>query len=201
MAPPPPQEDDNSNGAVDKVICLRRSPRRRVNSNIAGGRGKQKKDAPARKQLNRGTNDGEKGKRKQKEAAAVRRQGDSASDVGRDNQKKADKPAGRKENSAKGVNKNKRSIHDKGDAVEVTQVRKKIRVSSGARRRKMKVRAMPIRRKDVEVLEDCEDESDYTPDNGDNSDSDSDADDKGRGMLRLTRQWMRMRTTLMGMKN
>ncbi len=65
--------------------------------------------------MNRGTNDGEKGKRKQKEAAAAaKRQGDSATDVGSDNQKKADKPSGRKVNSAEGVNKNKRSIHDEG---------------------------------------------------------------------------------------
>jgi hypothetical protein len=116
-----------------------------VNSNVAGGKGKQKKDTPARKQLNRGTNDGEKGKRKQKEAAAAKRQGNNATDVGRDNQKKADKPAERKENSAaEGANKNKRSIHDEGNSVEVTQVRKKVRVSSGTQRRKMKVRAVPI---------------------------------------------------------
>jgi hypothetical protein len=31
------------------------------------------------------------------EEAAAKRQGNSATDVGRDNQKKADKPAGRKE--------------------------------------------------------------------------------------------------------
>jgi hypothetical protein len=93
MAPPPPQEDDDSDGAVDEAIRLRRSHQRRVNGNIAGGKGKQKKDTPARKQLNRGTNDGEKGKRKQEEtAAAAKRQGDSATDVARDNQKNADKP-------------------------------------------------------------------------------------------------------------
>ena len=45
----------------------------------------------------------------------------------------------------------------------------------------MKVRAVPVRRKVVEVPEDREDESDYTPDNGDNSDSDNDVDDEGRG--------------------
>jgi hypothetical protein len=69
MAPPPPQEDD-SDGAVDKAIRLRRSPQRRVNSNIAGRKGKQKKNTPTRKQVNRGTNDGEKGKRKQKERSS-----------------------------------------------------------------------------------------------------------------------------------
>ena len=45
----------------------------------------------------------------------------------------------------------------------------------------MKVRAVPIRRKVVEVPEDREDEWDYTPDDGGNSDSDNDVDHKGRG--------------------
>jgi hypothetical protein len=52
----------------------------------------------------------------------------------------------------------------------------------------MNVRAMPTRRKVVEVPEDCKDESDYTPNNGDNSESNNDVDNKGRGMPRLTRQ-------------
>ncbi len=71
MAPPPPQEDNDSDGAVYDAIRLRRSPRRRVNSNVAGGKGKQKKDTPARKQLNRGTNDGEKGNRQQQKDKAT----------------------------------------------------------------------------------------------------------------------------------
>ncbi len=92
MAPPPPQEDNDSDGAVDDAIRLRRSPRRRVNSNVVGGKGKQKKDTPARKQLKRGTNDGEKRKRKQKEAAVAKRQGNNATDVGRDNRRRQINP-------------------------------------------------------------------------------------------------------------
>jgi hypothetical protein len=54
-------------------------------------------------------------------------------------------------------------------------------VSSGKQRRKMKVRAMPMRRKVVEVREDRKNESDYTSDNGDNSDGNNNVDNEGRG--------------------
>ncbi len=65
MAPPPPKEANNGATAQE----LRRSPCRDGNGNIAVGKGKQKKGAPARKQLNSSTDNG-KGKPKQKETPA-----------------------------------------------------------------------------------------------------------------------------------
>ena len=83
MAPRPPPQDEVSDGVADDAVRLRRSPRRSANSNVAGGKGKQKKDTPARKQLNSATNDGGKGEQKQKEATAGKKQG-SATDGARD---------------------------------------------------------------------------------------------------------------------
>jgi len=64
MAPPRPQEEEEvSDGSAEQDISLRRSPRHRVKRNVAGGKGKQKKDAtPARKQLNTEANDNGRGK-------------------------------------------------------------------------------------------------------------------------------------------
>ncbi len=55
MAPPRPQEEEEaSDGSEEQDISLCRSPRHRVKRNVAGGKGKQKKNAPpARKQLTR----------------------------------------------------------------------------------------------------------------------------------------------------
>ncbi len=67
MAPPRPQEEEEaSDGSEEQDISLRRSPRHRVKRNVAGGKGKQKKNAPpARTQLNTETND-KNGRGKQK---------------------------------------------------------------------------------------------------------------------------------------
>ena len=64
--------------------------------------------------------------------------------------------------------------------MDIVAVRKKRRVSSGTKRKRKNVVTTPVVRKVVVVAEDDDnDKSDYTPDNGDNSDSSDDLDAEG----------------------
>ena len=194
MAPPRPQEEEEvSDGSAEQDISLRRSPRHRVKRNVAGGKGKQKKDAtPARKQLNTEANDNGRGKQngtprggkekttddgkgKQKETPSGGKK--KATNDRKEKQKKTDNL---EEKGAKDMNKNKRDIEDNEGDVEFVRARK-IRVSSGNSSRKK--RKVVARRKVVEVLEeddDEEEESYYTLDNEDESDSNNSAHEEGR---------------------
>ena len=198
MAPPRPQgEDEVSDGSsAEKDLSLCRSPRNRAKRNAAGGKSKQKNDAPpaSRKQLNtemnhdgRGKQKGapKGGKQKTTDDGKGKQKGTSsggktkATDGGKEKQKKTDSiPAEEKNNGAKDVNKNKRDIEDdeEGD-VEFVLARKIRVVPSGKSHRKK--RKVVARKKKVEVLEDDDedDESYYTPEI-DNSDSNNSAHGK-----------------------